>query len=842
MLSRRQIIKSGAAALPAAALFPARSAVADPAAVSRPGGEDYCHLSGAKRKAIPTACGQCAARCATIGYVQQGRVVKLEGHPGSTRTRGKLCARGQASVNQMYDPDRILHPLKRAGRRGEGKWQRIGWDAALADLAGRLARLREEGRPERLLFHHGWISASARTLVGRFLDAYGTGSVIDQPGLGQSAKRTALELTWGGPEDSWDLENARFVLNLGSNCLEAGTNHLALAIRLSEALADQRLRLVTVDVRLSNTAARSQEWLPIKPGTDVALQLALSHVVMRDGLYRGKGEEFLRFCKVTADTDASVAAKVAALERHLAPYTPVWAEGVTGIAAATIEMLAVQFATTRPACVISARGAFTHENGVETERAIQMLAAITGNIDAPGTRCRAAAPEWRLPPEETERTGARDRRVLAGLDGETIVPGRGYGHQALQAIAEGGAEPPGIYMWYGCNPVYANGEVAQGSKVLEDESLIPYAVCISPFYDESAALADLILPDATFMERWDCEDGHSPDQLTEFYIRQPLVAPRGEARDFKDVCCDLAARLGIPLGFATGKEFVVAACESTPAVRDNGGFEEIAKTGLLRPASAVPSYGSYRATVAADEIQRTGVLFDAATGVYWDWTKSGAANEDGARRVGYTGTPGAATGYIGQRFGDTVHAGFGPHALNKSGAFELYSSIAEAHGLGVLPRYRPISGHAAKAAEELVLTTYKVCVQTLSRSQNCKWLGELYHDNPAWMNPADAALRGIGDGDRIRIGSSVGKIETTAKVTNLVTPGVIAVSAHCGRWEYGRYASGRKAPTAAGTAPEDDFKWWSLSGTHPNWVIPSSTEPQSGQQRWMDTVVTVLRV
>jgi anaerobic selenocysteine-containing dehydrogenase len=122
------------------------------------------------------------------------------------------------------------------------------------------------------------------------------------------------------------------------------------------------------------------------------------------------------------------------------------------------------------------------------------------------------------------------------------------------------------------------------------------------------------------------------------------------------------------------------------------------------------------------------------------------------------------------------------------------------------------------------------------------WLDEIDTDNSAWINPETAAVRGIGDGDRIRIKSRLGEIETAAKVTENVVQGVIAISSHGGRWEYGRYASGKKAPfSVEDDHPYEELKWWSSDGVHPNWIIDNASEPISGQQRWMDTVVSVTK-
>jgi anaerobic selenocysteine-containing dehydrogenase len=188
----------------------------------------------------------------------------------------------------------------------------------------------------------------------------------------------------------------------------------------------------------------------------------------------------------------------------------------------------------------------------------------------------------------------------------------------------------------------------------------------------------------------------------------------------------------------------------------------------------------------------------------------------------------------------SVYEGFKPAGINKSGYFELYSAILKEKGLPPLPSYTAIPEHQDMTADELVLTSFRINVQTLSRTQNCMWLNEIDVDNSAWINPETAAARGIGDGDRIKIKSQLGEIEVAAKVTENVVPGAIAISSHGGRWEYGRYASGKNAPYGEeGHRPYEELKWWRHGGVHPNWIIDNASEPISGQQRWMDTVVSV---
>jgi anaerobic selenocysteine-containing dehydrogenase len=489
--------------------------------------------------------------------------------------------------------------------------------------------------------------------------------------------------------------------------------------------------------------------------------------------------------------------------------------------------------------VISYRGAVAHYNGNDTERAVQMLGAITGNIDNPGGRCRAVSAKWKYPKGPKEKP--KGKALLNGFKGASAYPSHGANHQVLKMIKDGKAGRPEVYMWYCYTPVYANGECQENIDILKDESLIPFTVCVNAYYDESAALADLILPNPSYLEWWDWEDMVSATQVAEFYIRQPFVKPLGESRDFKDVVCDLANRMGFPLGFNSAEEFVKMSCEMTPSIKEAGGFDYMKKHGVWHDPNAKPKFYMYKKEVKADAINKEGVILDEATGTYWNWKKAKVKSEAEAKEKGYTKTKGAVKAYVGQKIGDKVYAGFKPDALNKSGYFELYSELLKIKNFPALPTYMAIPEHEKMGSGDLILTTYKVPVQIHSRSANCKWLTEIYHDNPAMINPQSAKTLGINTGDKITVKSAIGEITTTANVTPGVVPGVVAISHHLGHWEYGRYASGKKVPVGAGDDPDLKLKHWNTYGVHPNWIIPNKPDPINGQQAWMDTVVKVTK-
>ena len=796
------------------------------------GGKDFSPKTGSERKMIPSACWNCVTRDAMIGFVEDGRLVKLEGHPDSIRGQGKICAKGAAGINQLYDPDRILYPMKRVGKRGEGKWKRISWDAALTELTGRMQKLKDEGHPEKFMFHYGRMKSSSSKIVKTFLGQYGSGTGGNHTSICEGGKWTAQELTWGKHYDNWDFDNTKYVLNFGSNVLSAHTNHIPASQRLVSAMAERGVKMVTFDVRLSNTAARSTEWVPVKPGQDGAVVLAMCREIMNAGLI---DKDFFKFIKATENLDATTDEKVAALKAHLAQYTPEWAEKMSGVPAAKIKSIALEFAKAKPAVVISYRGAVAHYNGNDTERAVQMLAAITGNIDNPGGRCRPASTKWKYPKGPKKKPKSKKLKIADGFKGQAAYPTHHINHQILKVIKDGKAGRPEIYMWYCYTPVYANGECQENIDILSDESLMPYNVCVNAYYDESAALADLILPNPSYLEWWDWEDMVSPKQIPEFAIRQPFVKPLGESRDFKDVVCDMAERMGFPLGFKTAEEFVKKSCDSTPGIKEAGGFEYMKTHGVWHDPKAKPKYYGYKKEIKADALKKDGVILDEATGVYWNAKKAKAKKED------YVATKKAFKAYVGQKIGDKVYAGFKPDAVNKSGYFELYSELLKMKKYPALPTYVPIPEHEKMGPKDLVLTTYKVAVQIHSRSANCKWLTEMYHDNPAKINPISAGPLGIKTGDAIKVKSVIAEIETTAEVTEEIVPGVVAISMHLGHWQYGRYASGNKAPMAGDDDPDLKTKWWDSYGVHPNWIIPNSVDPINGQQRWMDTVVKVTK-
>jgi len=213
----------------------------------------------ADTKKVPGMCQLCSTICGIMGHVKDGRLIKIEGNPNDPNSRGRVCARGQAGLNHLYHPERLLYPLKRVGARGEGKWKRITWDEALDEISEKLKAIRDAGKPENFAFHQG--RQRSKDALKRFLNAYGTRTQLSHRSLCSGNRRAAnLTYLWESDWDLNDVEHTKYILNFGSNAFEAHQGHIPFANRIQNGRFNNGAKMVTFDVRLSNTAGASDEW------------------------------------------------------------------------------------------------------------------------------------------------------------------------------------------------------------------------------------------------------------------------------------------------------------------------------------------------------------------------------------------------------------------------------------------------------------------------------------------------------------------------------------------------------------------------------------------------------
>ncbi|MBI4988587.1 MAG: molybdopterin-dependent oxidoreductase [Rhodocyclales bacterium] len=783
------------------------------------GGKDFNPETLAERKAIPITCHVCNIQDGAIAYVENGRVVKLEGNPEHVSTRGRLCAKGNSGMWYSYDPDRILYPLKRVGARGEGKWKRITWDEALTEVAQKLdAALKED--PNTIMVKKGRDRTGGTW--GRFMNTLGSATVVNHTSVCESSKKIGMEPTWGPDIETPDFANAKYVLNFGSNVLEAAYFHNPLSQRITEGRVDNHAKIVTFDVRLSNTAGFSDEWIPVFPGTDGAVALAMGHVILREDL---QDSEFI-------ETWTNVTVKE--LKDHYKQFTPEWASKISGVPAETIERVAREFATTKPATLFTYRGPAKHLYGSYNERSCMMLPIMTGNIEKKGGYCLPRGMGW--PQPNPQPPGPKHGSYLSTPPDYPLAAHK-VSHLVPFWIAEG-KQKINVYFTYQDNPVYTNpGARVVWGKLFKDEKLIPYYVAMTSHMGEEAALADLILPDCPYLERWEPES--MPNSLWPWLgVRQPVHASLGESRENRILLRDLIHKLD-PDGkrgmkqfwnFKDGEDYMKQHFDGIPGLKEAGGLK------FLKEHGCWPIYGKLDPK-SGKVTDKTGREIKADYGLH----KKELSEADMAGAVaGKDGAIAKNGKTIGVKRNGRNYVGFptGNRLINIR-----VEQWAE-YGFNPMPTFKRIPWHETMKEDEMILSTFKLNVHKQSRTAAVKWLAEIAHSNPAWMNPVTARKLGVKTGDLVRIETRVGHMVTKAYVTEGIHPKVISIPTAFGHWEYGRLATLKlKDKPAFGGTEDADLQnvWWDDRGVHPNDIIPVVADPIGGSQGWYDTVAKVTK-
>lgn len=781
--TRRTFLKLGGAAAASLGLNSILKTSADSMELIM-GGAEVSRTTGKHLKPIPSTCLNCYARCGNYGFIAYGTLIKIGPNPEHPNSRGKLCAKGQAALNLVYDPDRILYPMKRVGPRGEGKWKRISWEEAYSEIASHMKGILAAGRSEEFVFQSDR-DISTEDLTKRFVHAFGSPYALVHHSLGGPNKQTAQRLTWGADYEIPDVANTEYMLIFGSNPFEAHYMRTSFVQRMAEArslrhvsadLLRSKAKMVTFDVRVTQTSGRSDEWHPIIPGTDGIVALAMCHVIMEEGLEAGGF--ITRWTNISSDR----------LKKHLKDYTPKVAEKISGVPARDIRRIAREFASAKPATTISTGGVTKHKNGVYSERCIALLNIITGNVDVKGGYCLPKSYAFQEPqplppaPKKKDRLGGFANFPLATTElHQNVLPMIKQGHQQVK-----------IYMTYQHNPAYSHPEGKAIEQILKDEDLIPYYVCIDSFMTESAALADLVLPAATFVERMELEAPPAFEMVPFVSLRQPMIPPLGESVPITDILIELAHRVG------GGMEKYFDFTSEEYHRKRISGIQPLVRAGGL------------------DYLKKHGVFYETKMKAQYEVFK--------------------------QKGFDTP-----------SGKIEVYSQRMEDQGFHPLPIYDPIPTHETMKNGELVMVIHQWMVHTHDRTANCMWLSEIIHDNPLLINSATAKKHDLKNYDRVKVISKVGEIETHVRLVEGIHPRVVAIGDSCGHWGFGRIA---QAHSFKSQDPNTGLLWWGKKeggwfpkeergkghGVHPKPIIPIMNDPIGGGQCWMDTKVRIKKV
>jgi len=482
-----------------------------------------------------TACRGCAAGCGAIVRVVEGRAKKVEGTPGHPVNQGKLCARGQALVQEQYHPDRIQGPLLRTGPRGSGAYLPISWDDALERLATRLRDFREAGRSDAVALLTRPLTAHQGLLVRRFAEATGARRLVLDP-LSQAPLHAAIRRVFGTDRlPAFDIGNARFVLSFGADFLSTWLSPVQYGVGYGvfrqgqydlsgfapRASTDRpRGYFVQVEPRFSTTAASADRWLPVRPGSEGLLARALAQVIVTEGLAplagSGEGEAVGAFGGPGA----------------LGASRPDLVATEIGVSAERIVQLARDFASSQPSLAIGGGSAGAQTNGTEILSDVYALNLLVGNVGRPGgVLLNPPPPVDTLP--------------------EADIPSPLAAWQSLVTDIQVGRTD--TVLVHDADPVHG----LPATVGLRDALLAaPFIASFSSFLDDTTALADLILPSHLPLEDWGMTVPSPAPGHAALTVQQPVVSPQFDTRSFGDTLLTLAGRLGAALPWTSSRDLV----------------------------------------------------------------------------------------------------------------------------------------------------------------------------------------------------------------------------------------------------------------------------------------------
>ena len=474
---------------------------------------------------IPTFCDICFWKCGAIAYVQDGRLWKIEGNPDDPLSRGRLCPRGTGGVGAHFDDDRLKAPLIRRKQRGEDVWAHVTWDEALGHIAEKMQAIKARYGPEAVaLFSHGL----GGTFLKHTLKAYGSPNIA-APSFAQcrGPRDVGFHLTFGeevGSPERTDIRNSRCLVLIGSHLGE--NMHNTQVQEFGEAIA-KGARVIVADPRFSVAASKAHHYLPIKPGTDLALLLAWMHVLVTEGLY---DKEYV----------AQHGFGFEAFAAELTPYTPEWAYPETGITPEVIRETARDMARYRPATLVHpGRHATWYGDDTQRSRAIALLNALLGSWGRKGgfyTPVSMDIPGYPYPPYPKSDKGKVDNpggRYPFAL--ESITTG------IREATITGKPYPIKGWMTYATNLMMALPNEAETIKAIQALDLL---VVVDVIPTEMAGWADVVLPESTYLERY---DDVNPEVFREPFVslRQPVVPSPHDQKPNWWIARELAKKLGL---------------------------------------------------------------------------------------------------------------------------------------------------------------------------------------------------------------------------------------------------------------------------------------------------------
>ncbi len=805
---------------------------------------------------VPTICFNCEAACGMVAYIDKetGKTRKFEGNPYHPGSRGRNCAKGPATLNQVEDPQRVLYPMRRVGKRGEGKFERTTWDEVISNLAPRIRKALQEDRRTEVMYHVGRPGHDG--YMDRVLQAWGVDGHNSHTNVCSGAARLGYSLWSGSDRPSPDYARAKFILLLSAH-LETGHYFNPHAQRIVEAKM-AGAKIATVDVRLSNTASKSDWWLATRPGSEAAMLLGFCRVVLKEGL---EDRDFLRnwtnwrdWMKAEdSNAEPSFDGFLERVRELVEEWTPERTADETGVPADHIREVGRAIGEARGAFAshVWRNAASGNRGGWQVARCLKLLTVLTGSVGTPGGTFLHSdnkfvpAPFVKAPPQTVwnellyPQEWPMSHHELSFLLPHLLRDGRGKLDTYFSRVY---------------NPVWTNPDGCMWMDVLADESLVGCHAALTPTWNETTLFADWVLPVGLAPERHDLmsQETHAGRWIG---FRQPVLRVAREA-DGEKIEWTWQANPGevweedefwIALSWAIDEDGSLGIrkwFESPYRPGECVTVEEYYRWIFENSVPGLPEAAAAKGQTPMEYMRKHGVFEVESDGSGPAYLKPAAEDAPGVD-------------VSGKRY-----SGFHtPSRLLEIWSPTMVDWKLEDHSL---PGYIPSHVHPQEMDEskgEMALVpTFRLPTLIHTRSANSKWLAELSNTNPVWMHPDEAKRIGVKSGDLLRVSTRIGHFVNKAWVTEGIRPGVVACSHHMGRWrlpegdagcghwaaatvtmenpEPGIWRMRRKADVApfASSDPDSSRVWWSDGGVHQNLTFPVQPDPVSGMHCWHQKV------
>jgi anaerobic selenocysteine-containing dehydrogenase len=841
---------------------------------------------------VPTVCFNCESACGLLAYVDKEtlEIRKFEGNPAHPGSRGRNCAKGPATHNQVYDPERILYPLKRVGRRGEGKWVRVTWGEVLSDLSARIRKALVEDRHNEVMYHVGRPGHDG--LMEWVLFAWGLDSHNSHTNVCSSGARAGYAFWMGLDRPSPDHAGARVILLVSAH-LETGHYFNPHAQRIMEGkLAGAKL--IVFDTRLSNTASMADMWLSPWPGSEAAILLAVANHLIQTGQYDREfvktwvnWEEYLRH--EWPDEPHTFETFEAKLKEIYREYTFDFAAGESGVDAAVLRQVAEEVARCEGKLATHTWRSATAGNlgGWQVARALWFLNVLTGSIGVAGGTSANTWDKWVPRPHKlgphpgrwNELTWPREY-PLTFYEMSMLLP---------HFLKEGRGKVD-TYFTRVYNPVWTNPDGMSWLEALTDESKVGLHVCLTPTWSETAWFADYVLPMGHGPERHDLmsQETHAGRWIA---FRQPVrrvalekmgrpvqftyEANPGEVWEETEFwielswCIDPDGSLGIRQYFESPyrPDQKITVHEYFRWMFENSvpGLPEAAAREGLTPFEYMRRYGAFemRRGVETPYVQPVPgeALQDVTVDPQSRLVYSKAPAQPSPNITPHPAFAGDGRGRpVGIQIDGRILRGFD----TPSRRLEFYSTTLRDWGWPeyAVPGYIKSHVHPDQVdrakSEFVLLPTFRLPTLIHTRSGNSKWLYEISHKNPVWIHPGDAERLGVRTDDLVRVTTDIGYFVIKCWVTEGIRPGVVACSHHMGRWRLQETGMERWSSALVDLSHEGDGRWhmrqqkgvgpfesedpdsrriwWTEAGVHQNLTFPVHPDPISGMHCWHQKV------